>query len=723
MKTHLVAVLAILLACGLASPAHAEQRALLSRGTAVVSADIGDRSWTIGNDQITLVLGLEKDSSFAVRAIELPGTGRSWTFDPVADSLITVEGIQLPFGLTSAGWRYIDTLEEEYGAGLRLGFVYESSRENLRVIRWYASVSGTPTIEVWTDIQVLKDQPTDLTGINVWQMVLPPGDVEWLTGLKPREGTPGPFTVNRTTMGLADVIGFGSDGRSSTYNVPWFAVDWETDKFFAGLMWSGSWSAQIERRESGLRVTMGLPTTTTTVSGDRGVETPHMFLGVARGPEMDVAEALRGFVTAGVRFGRGFDPLVTYNTWYAYGVHIDEAIVLREMKKAAGLGVELFVVDAGWYPTGDVESWDFLPGLGTWTWDEARFPSGLPSLRRRAHELGMRFGLWVEPERIDIETLKVPDGAMERWLATEHGVYDLTTPREETRGAQICLVDPAAWQWVFDHLVALIDEVGPDYLKWDNNLWVNCDRPGHDHGTEDGNFRHVQAVYEMLTLLRERYPAMQIENCSGGGNRLDLGMARLTDTAWMDDQTTPAVRVRHNVGGLTSVFPPAYLLSFLIDDPSERMYGIEDLSALVRSRMPGVLGFSFRSDDLLEHLEGIVSSEIRSYKEFREVLRHGSTQLITAQAVPQLDGGWDAMQATSAVDGRVLLFAFQSDPAVDGTVIRPRGLDPDVAYAVSSVDDGEIGLAVGRDLMEHGLGVRDSRSSAVVIRLVPIPKK
>jgi alpha-galactosidase len=86
---------------------------------------------------------------------------------------------------------------------------------------------------------------------------------------------------------------------------------------------------------------------------------------------------------------------------------------------------------------------------------------------------------------------------------------------------------------VIDHLTAFIDAVRPDYLKWDNNIWVNCDRQGHGHGPTDGSFAHVSALYGILDMLRSRYPSMLIENCSGGGNRLDFAMMKYTDVAWM----------------------------------------------------------------------------------------------------------------------------------------------------------------------------------------------
>src|SRR6185295_18409634 len=145
---------------------------------------------------------------------------------------------------------------------------------------------------------------------------------------------------------------------------------------------------------------------------------------------------------------------------------------------------------------------------------------------------------------------------------------------------------------------------------WDNNLWVNCDREGHGHGASDGNFAHVSALYQVLESLRQKYPSLTIENCSGGGNRLDLGMLRYTDVGWMDDNTTPSIKVRHNIQGLSLIFPPAYLLSFLANLGWEPLHNSPDLPMYVRSRMQGVMGLSFQSawlsdddrDTIAEHV-------------------------------------------------------------------------------------------------------------------------
>src|SRR5207248_516487 len=164
--------------------------------------------------------------------------------------------------------------------------------------------------------------------------------------------------------------------------------------------------------------------------------------------------------------------------------------------------------------------------------------------------------------------------------------------------ALICLASGAARAWLLARVSALVDAVQPDYVKWDNNAWVNCDRAGHGHGATDGNFAQVSGLYQVLEALRAQYPDLLIENVSGGGNRLDFGMLRYTDVAWMDDRTTPSVHVRHNLEGLAAAFPPAYLLSFVTDQVGEPLHDAPDLPLYVRSRMGGALGLCFRTADL-----------------------------------------------------------------------------------------------------------------------------
>ena len=121
--------------------------------------------------------------------------------------------------------------------------------------------------------------------------------------------------------------------------------------------------------------------------------------------------------------------------------------------------------------------------------DPVKSPNGLAPVRAYAHSLGLKFGLWVEPERVHAPTIGKPGLVREEWLAKNNDSYlSDATP-------QVCLASSDARQWVFDRLATLIDEIQPDYLKWDNNFWVNCNRAGHGHETSDGNYAHVSGLY------------------------------------------------------------------------------------------------------------------------------------------------------------------------------------------------------------------------------------
>jgi alpha-galactosidase len=450
----------------------------------------------------------------------------------------------------------------------------------------------------------------------------------------------------------------------------------------------------------------------TTVVEDEAVDGPHVLFGAVTGGFAQASAALRSYVLPGIRDGRPIRPLVTYNSWYAHGTAIDEASMRGEMLRAAALGIELFVIDAGWYAgAGAAGLWDFDSGLGSWEPDSARFPNGLRPLTDYAHSLGMKFGIWVEPERVNLSLVGAP-GVEESWLATSGGHYGAD------HAAQICFASAAARRWVLAHLAGLIDSVQPDYLKWDNNMWINCDRPGHRHGATDGNFAHVKGLYTVLSALRTRYPALLIENVSGGGNRLDLGMLQFSDVAWMSDRTEPSVHVRHNLQGLSAVFPPAYLLSFVIDRDEEPLHRAADMSLYFRSRMQGALGLSFKNEGFSDAELTTMANEIGIYKTMRGTIGDASASLLSSQAQSANGPAWDVLQELVAGAGQLLVTAVQSDLGVHQINVKPTRLQPETTYGVRSVESGLLGTATGADLMANGIDLLQSPMSAAHVLVI-----
>ena len=216
----------------------------------------------------------------------------------------------------------------------------------------------------------------------------------------------------------------------------------------------------------------------------------------------------------------------------------------------------------------------------------------------------------------------------------------------------------------------------------------------------------------MLAHLRERYPDLTIENVSGGGNRLDLGMLRYSDAAWMDDRTTPSLKVRHNIQGLSAVFPPAYLMSFVIADRDEPLHDSPDLPHIFRSRMAGILGLGFRTGEFAEDEIDDMRRWINAYKALRDGLTAASGTLLTPQASFGSGPAWDVFQTTPEGFQSIVLWAFQTDRAVRRTVVRPRGLRADSLYDVQSSNHGSLGIMTGVSLMDDGVELVASPLSA-----------
>jgi alpha-galactosidase len=706
VRRPLAAVLCVLVLGAATGYQSISADVVVRAGFAAISNDSEAGTWTISSSGTSLTLALDATRDFQVVRLVSP-SGEPRTLGALPDTQISVGGKILPFGSRAAGFTYVGVTTLVRGNTVQLDATFELTSARLRLTRHYAATSGSPTFETWTTFTPLGTTVT-ISDLSPLVLTVPAGTIRYVNGLQgsaPDQLRDTAFTLQERTLADGERLTIGASGRSSEEFVPWFAIDGGSDVFYAGLLWSGAWTMRATRAAGTLNLVLGLTPMSTSISSP--TDGPHAYFGVSRGTVAEASAAMRSFVLRGLREGRAFDPLVTYNTWFAYGVRIDESTMREEIDRAAAIGAELFVLDAGWYVgAGKDGDGDYTSGLGSWQVDASRFPSGLRALRDYAHERGIKFGIWVEPERVAQSTVGRSGLAQESWLAKSDGKLGSSV------AAQVCLGSGSARQWILDRLVALIDAVEPDYLKWDNNFWINCNRSGHVHSATDGNFTHVTGLYSILSTLRARYPELLIENVSGGGNRLDLGMLRYSDVGWMDDRSGPSAKVRHNIQGLSAVFPPAYLLSFVMHDPSEPLHDAADLPLIFRSRMSGVLGLCFRStaydDDQLFAMAG----HIADYKLLRSSLRTAAGTLLTPQAAPSRGPAWDVFQTTPEFFQPTVIWGFQSDGGVRDVVVRPVALRSRAMYEVRSLDYGTLGVRSGAELMADGVELVASPASA-----------
>ena len=219
------------------------------------------------------------------------------------------------------------------------------------------------------------------------------------------------------------------------------------------------------------------------------------------------------------------------NTWEAVYFDHDGTRLLNLVDQAAAVGAERVVLDDGWFEGRRDDS----NGLGDWFVDKKVWPEGLWPIVNRARSHGMEFGLWFEPEMVNLGSR----------IIREHPDWLLAPSRGAGPAIRnqylLNLAHPAAWDYVFGRIDALVSEYSIDYIKWDHN------RELHEAARRDANDRpgvnaQTLALYRMLDALRSRHPSLEIESCASGGGRVDLGILARTDRVWASDCNDPVER-------------------------------------------------------------------------------------------------------------------------------------------------------------------------------------
>jgi hypothetical protein len=457
-----------------ASRARTASGALVRRD-AIVTRGAGGDQWSIGAAGAPLDLGFARDGTLVIRGFGTRGAS-ALTAD-VADAAIVLNGESVALGdRPKDGVFFAGDRSEDYRGGVRLSLYFNVPGINARISRNFVAHPGTPVVEAWFEVERLDGEvPVEAASMAAWRVGANGRELRWRRGLMMGEDPDLAFREQSRSLEEGDVLELGSTGRSTQSTLPWVSAGTPGGTFFAGLMWSGPWRLVARGAASGVELEAGLADTTTTVPAGQALEGAHGFIGVVDGGDAEVAAAMRTFLVDGLRAGMAFPALATYNTWFVHGVGIDDGVVAREAHEAALAGTELFQLDAGWYVgAGRSGHYDFTSGLGTWEVDSARFRRGLRGVADTIHGYGMQFGLWVEPERVDLATVGAGGGPREQWLATDRGSYRSGFANENAGHAQICLAHPDAWQWVFDHLARLVEHEGVDYLKIDLNDWVTA---------------------------------------------------------------------------------------------------------------------------------------------------------------------------------------------------------------------------------------------------------
>src|SRR5262249_40526612 len=328
--------------------------------------------------------------------------------------------------------------------------------------------------------------------------------------------------------------------------------------WFGVLAWSGNWKISAEVTDfASTRVSIGLNDWDFAwrLGPGETFTTPSSYAGYTSGGFGAASRWLHD-CTRDTLLPHGHSiHKVLYNSWEATHFDVDEESQGQLAELAAEMGVELFVLDDGWFHGRDNDT----AALGDWWPDERKFPNGLQPLIARVNALGMDFGLWIEPEMVN------PNSELYR-AHPDWALYFPTRPRTEARNQLILnFARPDVQDYIIEQIDRLLAAHNIAFIKWDMNR--NVSEPGWPDAPGDPRevwVRYVQGLYRVWGTLQERHPQVIWQSCSGGGGRADFGILRLADQIWVSDQTEPTARLAIQEG-FSQIFPANTMEAWVTD--------------------------------------------------------------------------------------------------------------------------------------------------------------
>lgn len=407
-----------------------------------------------------------------------------------------------------------------------------------------------------------------------------------------------------------------SNHNNSPYFIAYQNADEKTgDVYFASLAYSGNFKVCAGRDLYGVtRITMGMNDFdfSHTLKAGESFDTPAVYFGYTCKGLGDMSRQMNRFSLNHIlpkQFSKNPLPVI-YNSWEATGFDVSTAHQTKLAKIASGLGVELFVMDDGWFG----ERKDDHAGLGDWYVNKEKFPNGLAELISNVNALGMDFGLWVEPEMVN------PDSDLYR----NHPEWAYHYPHRQANELRHQLVlnmtRPDVQQYIFETIDKLLTDYNIKYIKWDMN------RPFSETGAENlenpkmYSYFHTMAVYDIVDRLKAKHPDVAIESCASGGGRCDLGALSHFDQAWTSDNTDAIDRMTIQKG--YSLLRPIKTMRAWVTD----IAGINKPCSLdfrFNIAMQGALSLG---GNLLKYSQedlDICRKNIAVYKEIRDIVQFG----------------------------------------------------------------------------------------------------
>lgn len=379
---------------------------------------------------------------------------------------------------------------------------------------------------------------------------------------------------------------------------------------------------------------------------------------------------------------------ILVNSWEADYFNFTGESLLKLGKEAAKLGIEMFVLDDGWFG----ERNDDNTSLGDWVVNEKKLGCTMGEFIGKIHDMGLKFGLWIEPEMVSEDSD----------LYREHPDWALQIPkRHPVRGRNQLVLDFSRKEirdHVFDQICAVLDQGPVEYIKWDMNRSISDIYSSETKEQGKVLYDYMLGVYEFLERLMERYPDTLIEGCSGGGGRFDAGMLYYTPQIWCSDNTDAIDRLEIQYG-TSFIYPASCVGSHVSAVPNHQTGRTTSLNTRGVVAMAGTFGYELNLGLLSKEEKEEIKMQVQKYKQYAPLIQQGDYYRLSNPQKDELS----AWEFVSEDRRKALINVVMLKQHGNMTVnyVKMRGLIPEAFYKI----EGHEQIYSGAALMQAGIPV------------------
>ena len=454
------------------------------------------------------------------------------------------------------------------------------------------------------------------------------------------------------------------------------------------LVYSGGFKAELERDQfDSVRVVMGLQDDAFCWTLDKGETffTPEVLMSYAGNGLTPLSHNYHRLIRENICRGKYKNARrpILINNWEATYFDFNEESILKIADEAADLGIEMLVLDDGWFGVRNSDN----TGLGDWFVNAEKIPCGLRALAQQVNARGLKFGLWIEPEMVNEESQ----------LYRKHPEWALQVPgRRPVRSRNQLVLDMSRQDvrdYLFDSISKILRENPIAYIKWDMNRSISDMYSVMLQAEHQGEVAHryILGLYDFMGKLTETFPDILFEGCSGGGARFDAGILYYSPQIWCSDDTDPIHRLNIQYG--TSFgYPSSTVGAHVSAAPNHQTGRTTQINTRGVVAMSGTFGYELDPGKLSDEDKQQIRKQISSFKKYYSLIRSGRYYRLTAPH----QNYYMAWEFAAEDGSEALMNIVYTDPQPNPTLVHVKwkGLEADALYRVESKSSEEDGSFV-----------------------------